>query len=660
MKILPITFLIYFFFIYQGIPGQQNVADSLEKQINNLSGTKKVDLLNQLSDIYQYINTKRAIDYAYEGIELAKQINYKKGLAAAYGNVGYSYVGLNNQKAIENTKIALQMRKEIGDKIGTASSLNVLGIINYYQGDYLIAVEYHLQALKLREEFGDKTKIATSYNNIALVHMALKNYDVALDYLNKALQVRIETGSKSGIGITKDNIGDVYRMMKKYDKAMEYFNEALRINHEIGNTKSEANSLFNIGRVYHELKDYPNALSYYSRALAFYKLQAQPKGIANVETGIATTYKEKGDLKAAIKHAEIAIENAQQIKSLDNISIAANILQSSYQQLGNYKKAFTYLTMLKAADDSLKNDEKMKRLNKLELDNKIERMERLQEIELDKQKFFNQILSVVLFFLGVIAVLIYWGYRQKKKTNIQLNELNSKLQQLNSTKDKFFSIIAHDLKNPFNSIINSSKLIVSDFESFEKKELLQFLEIILKSSEAAHNLLENLLLWARSQTGRIKLEKKTFDISSSIYECLDLLSQQSVSKNIKINSTIKENTPVFADQYTTITVIRNLLSNAIKFTNPGGIIEINSRDREKEIIIEIKDSGMGIRKEDLEKLFRIEVSTNRKGTAGETGTGLGLILCKDFIESNGGKIWVESEFMKGSTFCFTLPKEQSN
>lgn len=194
-----------------------------------------------------------------------------------------------------------------------------------------------------------------------------------------------------------------------------------------------------------------------------------------------------------------------------------------------------------------------------------------------------------------------------------------------------------------------------DFDNFHRNDHLRFLDLISKSSEAAYNLLKNLLLWARSQRGKIEIDCKYFDLSNSVKECIDILNSQAAAKNIIIKSTIKENTNVYADYYTVNTVIRNILSNAIKFTKSGGSIFINSKLLGKEIQIDIEDSGIGMKKEEKEKLSRIDTDVNRIGTAGERGTGLGLVLCKEFIEKNKGKIWVESEDGKGSKFSFTLP-----
>jgi len=200
--LLITTILIIFASI---VYSQQKTADSLSNLLKSVNGEKKVLILNELADIYQFIDTHEAIKYAEKGIKFADSIGYKKGLAGCYGSLGYAFINLDNSKASQYTNKALEIRKNIGDEAGVATSLNVLGVLNYYQGDYLKSIEYHLEALKLREKIGNPIKMATSYNNIAIVNIALENYESALDYLSKSLKIRTETNNHRAIAIVKSN-----------------------------------------------------------------------------------------------------------------------------------------------------------------------------------------------------------------------------------------------------------------------------------------------------------------------------------------------------------------------------------------------------------------------------------------------------------------------
>jgi len=263
------------------------------------------------------------------------------------------------------------------------------------------------------------------------------------------------------------------------------------------------------------------------------------------------------------------------------------------------------------------------------------------------------------------------SYEQEKtilKQNEELRELNvnlekkveqrtQELRELNATKDKFFSIIAHDLKNPFNTLMGFTELLMGHLEDYSMEKLAEFIGILHETSRQSYALLENLLDWSRSQTGRIEMEPELIDIRELTNENISLLENNAVKKGISLANEIPENSMVFADPNMIKTVIRNLMSNAIKYTKEKGKITIVvSQADENHTEIAISDSGIGIRPENLEKLFRIDVNYSTQGTANEGGTGLGLILCREFINKNGGEIWAESTFGSGSTFKFTLPR----
>lgn len=243
----------------------------------------------------------------------------------------------------------------------------------------------------------------------------------------------------------------------------------------------------------------------------------------------------------------------------------------------------------------------------------------------------------------------------KKNADIQIKIQNEELQQLNATKSKFFSIIAHDLKSPFNSIMGFSELLVEQIKEKNFNGTEKYAEIILLSSRRAINLLRNLMEWARSQTGQIKFYPKRFDLSAFMIEATQMFDDIAGQKDIKLKKEFPIKALVFADQAMVNTVLRNLISNAIKFTKPGGVITISVKEEKNECVVAVKDNGIGIPESQINKLFRIDENYSTRGTANETGTGLGLILCKEFIEKHHGKIRVESEEGKGSTFYFTLP-----
>ena len=244
---------------------------------------------------------------------------------------------------------------------------------------------------------------------------------------------------------------------------------------------------------------------------------------------------------------------------------------------------------------------------------------------------------------------------ERIRAETALKESENKLKEVNAAKDKFFSIIAHDLRNPFNAVIGFSNVLRESIFELDIKEISEYIGYINESALNAYTLLGNLLDWARSQTNSIQFNPGAVNISDIINSTLIILSGEATKKNISISSTVHDGLVVFADGNMASTVLRNLVSNAIKFTRPNGFITISSCISGGCHEFTIEDNGVGIRKPDIEKLFRIDTKVYSKGTADESGTGLGLILCKEFIEKNSGNIRVESEYGKGSRFIFTLP-----
>lgn len=241
--------------------------------------------------------------------------------------------------------------------------------------------------------------------------------------------------------------------------------------------------------------------------------------------------------------------------------------------------------------------------------------------------------------------------KQKEKLEIQ----RDKLEHLNAMKDKFFTIIAHDMKNPFASLLSITQSLAEAYNDISKEEAQFYLKRVFKSAELLHELLDNLLQWANAQTGRVDYNPVAFNLSKVAMETIQLLNIYAERKKINLITNISEDVEVYGDRNMISTVIRNLANNSIKFTPEVGSISLEAKKLQKSVVVEVHDTGIGISEEDKNKLFRIDVKTKSIGSEDKPkGTGIGLILCKEFVERNGGQIWVESEPGKGSCFKFTL------
>ena len=258
-------------------------------------------------------------------------------------------------------------------------------------------------------------------------------------------------------------------------------------------------------------------------------------------------------------------------------------------------------------------------------------------------------------FLGAYGVFRDITNRKIAENTIQ--QKNMELQALNATKDKFFSIIAHDLKSPFNTLLGLSELLIENIHSYDESTTDTIVENLHTTTVQTHRLLENLLDWARNQQNRIDFNPQKIDLYAIASDIISLLNSSAEKKGISLVLEMDSPNYTFADSYMVNAIIRNLVNNSIKFTNPNGVVKVRAEVKGSMVVVSISDNGVGIKPENVEKLFRVDTNISQQGTSGEKGTGLGLLLCKEFVEKHGGNIWVESEIGKGSTFYFTLKKD---
>ncbi len=324
---------------------------------------------------------------------------------------------------------------------------------------------------------------------------------------------------------------------------------------------------------------------------------------------------------------------------------ASSIYVIFYLRVDAYRKKQNELTILvrqRTTEISQANEILIERQTRIEeyadeLQHQTENLRETNNILLDKQKLIEQ------------------QANQLKDTNQKLNDTNQQLSVLNSTKDRFFSIIAHDLRNPFHTVSGFAEILIKDYKTLSYEKIDRFLKLIFTSSINGNKLLENLLQWSRSQTGRIAYDPVNLNLSTIIQEVINLLDGDALHKNISLQPIIDHSLTVLADENMVKTILRNLISNAIKFTPNNGSIFIKTTSMQNEVEVTIEDTGVGIPTDTLPRLFQIDKAITTKGTAQEPGTGLGLLLCKEFIEKHNGKIWIKSEVGKGSKFRFTLP-----
>jgi len=345
----------------------------------------------------------------------------------------------------------------------------------------------------------------------------------------------------------------------------------------------------------------------------------------------------------------------------------------------DYGKALELYKQASVAKDSTDSQESGLKIKELELKysvesfrNEIELLKRDNEIKslnLTRQRFGIISLFVILSLSGIIWFINLKRNRLKRETNDLLTQKNLELEaalrrlkeselnlrQLNATKDKFFSIIGHDLRNPLNALLGFSELISGNTGQYTMEDIKKYNKIINDSARNMHQLIENLLDWSRSQSGNIEFVPRQCHLLPVTMEIQNIFNIQISKKDLNIHNNIPENLNVFADKNLLSTILRNLVSNAIKFTPPGGHITLSAQRSNGQVSISVSDTGTGMTKDQLDNLFQLDINLTKKGTSEEKGTGLGLILCKEFVEIHNGTLQVDSDPDKGSIFTFSLP-----
>jgi signal transduction histidine kinase len=510
------------------------------------------------------------------------------------------------------------------------------------------------------------------YTQLGKQYLANEKTALAIEQYEVVLELLADINKPSLRGEAYYNIANAIAIDGNFEKALKYYKMALEEYRSVKEKKREAIALNDIGKLYKSEKNYERALANYTAALEIRQSLKDKSGIAQTYNDIAILYFEQRNTQKAIPNIELALAEAKEINATSETRRSYEYLYLCYKSLNDFQRALYYQEQFTSYSEMLQQENDQSSILSKEAareiaiqESKVEKleMERLQrEKELQTQKEFRRMLMIGMALVAIIASLIFILYISKRRanrllaaSNERIQQQNLQLQDLNATKDKFFSIISHDLKGPLNSLTSFSGLLINHTDKLSKEDIQMLATDLDKSVKNLFALLENLLEWSRSQTGNIEFTPEPLDLTVILNENKALLDAQAGAKNIVIEQRCQQPMPLKAHRHSVTTVVRNLLSNAIKFTSEGGAITMNMEKENGFIKVSIHDTGVGMSKEVMDKLFRIDSKHSTKGTANEKGTGLGLILCKDFIEKNGGKIGVSSELNKGSVFYFTLP-----
>jgi len=535
----------------------------------------------------------------------------------------------------------------------------------YYSSNYEDAIDIYYKALDQAEQSKDSTLLARVNLNLGMVYNELEDFDEAIAAFQKAIKISQAIKDTSIIAKTYQNIAIGFQNKKDLAKALEYTEKANQLAVLKKDTTMIIDVTNNFGTIAYQQQDLAKSLNYYEKALNLYQAINNRKGVAMAYNNIGLVYLDKNEYEKSIDYFKKALALATELKMHDFVGDIYSNLTIYYKQLKDYKNAFYCYDRFNIIYDSLAGEKKNKMIYQIQAKYKLGKNTReLEALKLMNQSQLDVIDSaksiqiyLVAITILVIVLMIATFYLLFKEKNLasELKNKTKELHELNASKDKFFSIIAHDLKNPFNVLVSYTGILKTDLELFSPEQLKQIISDLNEASENGYNLLQNLLLWTRSQTNRIHVLKNNFVLDTIFKEVKALAELNLIDKKQTLLMDVDLNLVVYADKDMIAVVMRNLVFNAIKFSPKGSEICIKANRTGLTVRVDVIDSGIGISDENLKKLFIIDKNTMTQGTEGETGSGLGLVLCKEFVEKNDGQIWVESKFGKGSVFSFFLP-----
>ncbi len=582
---------------------------------------------------------------------------------------------------------AIKLYTEIRDSSYLVACYNNLGVLYSYGTDQKTSLEYFIKAMNLAETINETFALSEAYSNIGTFYEYLEEYGSALKYYTKALEIDIKTNSEHNIALSYITIGNVNIKLQRFENARDSLKKAQKLISLVTDNYRQTELYINLAKYYLETNQPDSAAEHINLAKALndkYKYDRLNADILLFDGDLM--FKQK-NYKECLRLYDAAFDIYSKLKIHDNFNSIYRSKSTAFSELGRHDKAYEMLQLAQQITDEFKPNEIAKVLGefehaealkeekkKLQLEQEVQFQKNKNEVILIRAKLHGAIISIV--FLVIITGLVVYFYFAKRKHNAQLEAnykiiqeqkslleesfLNlknneKKLSQLNATKDKFFSIIAHDLKNPFNVLMGLSDIVITDPDVRHSEEFEQIIDGIFQTAKSGYNLLENLLEWARSQTGDLEYKPEFWAIGEIISLNTNLFRESAKAKNIMICTLNQTDYKIYADYNMVNFVVRNLMNNAIKFSYQNSKIEISQELKDDLYVFTIQDYGIGMNRETQEKLFKIESTHPISGTANEKGTGLGLIICKEFVERNGGSIWVESKEGKGSSFHFNLP-----
>ncbi|RXQ89035.1 tetratricopeptide repeat protein [Ancylomarina salipaludis] len=625
------------------VSSPQSKIDSLNKLCTQTAGRERLENFLELSRGYWEIDPPRAIQLSNEALALAKNLDYNEEAAKAMYYLGCAY-HINNQYDLSLTFLLDAYRFSNQNKfLDTNAKVALqLGIVYYQLGKYKKSFTFSQEAYDTFNHLNDKRGLARCWSLMGLYYKSQNLDDFALDYLDRGL--------KSAKEINDDEL--------------------------------ICNALNDLGTFYTETGNILEAIKVYKEAVSYHRDNSLNYNVGLFELNLGVLYLRHNENEKALSHLNKGYIIANKLKSHRLFSSYYDFLSQYYTNKKLYSEALSTYQKAQAYKDTIIADQQSNKITDLEVrqatrnkeieNQKLREDNQKQEVEIFRQYVLS--LSIVLALITGIFILFIRYRNNRRQSDIleleksmadqhakemfakkeALQRSEEALKAANETKDKMFSLIAHDLRGSVGNISNGLRMLLTEEDLvISEQESKEFLGSLFHSADNSYELLENLLAWARNQSHSITPNLEMVDLDSIILSNLELLSELSRIKAIRLYTSTENKVDIFCDRNMVHTVLRNFISNAIKFTNKGGTIEIRTEVKEHFVSISVIDDGVGMRKDQIQNIHK---GFTTDGTANEKGTGIGLALCRDFLSKNNGWFNVSSEVDKGSTFTFTVPR----
>jgi signal transduction histidine kinase len=565
----------------------------------------------------------------------------------------------DNKKGIEKYHGLITLADSSGfmnDSI--ASVKTILSGYEYYRGRTAEAIKLSLSALHYYRE---KKNLKGMVKALSLTGDILRGnnlYDQSYTYLNEAKAIAGTLADSLSHAYVINRLAAVYYEDRRIpdDSVERYAMNSLRIARNKSADALIYNNLNILGALETRRGNFDHSIKYlkesYLLTLKSFK-EDEPLVLVN----LARNYFQLNDLSKATELNLKAFNLAEKLNIPQYTRLSSVNLEMIYRKKGDYKQAHRYAVIYYQAKESILTQKVQVQLeefnDKIAIEQQRSENQRLQyEQKLTEGRLRNFMIIGVLLLMVLVGVIVFLVYQNRQRKRI--HQIASQLEQSNKVLTRFISILGHDLRSPFNALLGFTDLLKNDTDSTEE-DRQHYIDNLYSVSRSAFKLLESILEWSRLQSGSVQPVKKTFDLSELISDSIEVLEHTASLKKIEIVYANSVPAPIWADYDMIFTAIRNILSNAIKFTHFGGNVKIKVSKENGQSRIEICDNGIGIAPENIEKLFRIDENYKSQGTAGEYGTGFGLILCRDYIAIHNGSLEVNSKVGEGSTFVISLP-----